>query len=196
MRLSNKLINKEKNLYIWNDFFEKYTKKTDRILDFGCGAGWSIYLGLKLGYDIRGIDVDSPPYNMEEMVNFREEIETARFIDIYDGNNNLPYEDESYDIIVCKASLEKFNDRQNNEALKNKREDIRDELVDKRCKEFSRILRGKKTLVAAGGLNPFNKKFLSLHGINFIRWRFRELLKDHPEYFSEKRLMREGVLNK
>jgi len=188
MSLVDKLISKERNLYIWNDFFENYTNKTDRILDFGCGAGWSVYLGRELGYDIKGVDIDDPPYNAQEMINLREEIGTAPFIDIYNGKSKLPYEDGSYDIIVCKASLDKFNDRWNNEALRNKREDIIDELSDKRSKEFSRILRGNKTLISAGALNSFNKKFLILYGVNYIRWRFEKLHEGHPEYFGKKRL--------
>ena len=181
MNIPQKFGNKERGVFIWSDFFSLFGNKNDVILDFGCGPAWSIYTGPSLGYNIRGVDIDNEFYPNEIMNPFREEIGVLDYVDIYDGFN-IPYLNNSFDLIVCKASFDKFQT-----SLIRVNEDERDELVNFRLTEFSRILRGNKTLVIAGGMKGVNRSLFENYEINVLRWRFRTRLREiQPDYFRKK----------
>lgn len=155
-----KFFGKENNIENWMVFFN-YFDKSLKILDFGCGAGWGIYLGRKLGYDIEGLDSTGIRKDrLKQFNDFRDEIGVSKYVKLYNGCGALPYLDNSFSLIVCRASFNKFR---NTQGLKNE-----SELAIERLKEFDRILIQPKIVVITG--NYFKKEF-SKFNFKVYNWK-------------------------
>ena len=95
--------------YIIEDL-ENYIQihKNDRILDYGCGCG-SLFLNLKTSgfLNVAGVEVDLIKFDYcNSKINYMEYPNSWKNnIVLYDGEN-LPYEDESFDIVVSDMVLE------------------------------------------------------------------------------------------
>jgi len=78
-----------------------------KILDFGSGPGYSLFVGIPLGYDIVGLDVkgDFQEY-LSLFKKLRKALGTDKHTILYD-TSKLPFEDKTFDIIICKAVLTK-----------------------------------------------------------------------------------------
>jgi SAM-dependent methyltransferase len=125
----------------WTKFFNFFGKEY-KILDFGCGAGWSIKIGRDLGYDIVGLDTTNIAASRHEKFNeFRKALGVHEYIKLYDGIEKLPFEDDSFSLIVCRASFNKYHVTNKNEKSK---------LALERLNEFSRILTGPRIVVITG----------------------------------------------
>ena len=85
-------------------FVRKYAKKTDAILDLGCGTGiLEAELDPKKFSNITGVDLS------EKMINLAsEKVKGAAFL-AADGEH-LPFKDNSFDIIICSSTLHHFPD--------------------------------------------------------------------------------------
>jgi SAM-dependent methyltransferase len=132
----------EKNLEKWQIFFDYFNDTKLKILDFGCGAGWSIHLGRKLGYDMMGLDVKDM-WSFKEFNEFREALDVAKYVKLYSGVSTIPFKDNSFSLIVCRGSFNKFG---NTEGVKGERK-----IILERIGEFSRILKEPRIVVIAGG---------------------------------------------
>jgi len=88
----------------WMHVFD-YIDKSKKILDFGSGPGYSLFVGSRLGYDIVGLDVKD---EVEDYLSIFKRLRTALGTDehtiLYD-TPGLPFEDDSFDIIMCRAVL-------------------------------------------------------------------------------------------
>jgi len=150
----------EKNIDKWKVFYDYFLDKSLKILDFGCGAGWSIHLGRKFGYDIHGLDVKAWANAAKNFIEFREALGVSKYVKLYDGYGTLPWSDNSFSLIVCRGSFNKFKSK---EAKKDERE-----IILERIGEFSRILYGPKIVVIAGGYFLKFKKEFKKAGINDV----------------------------
>ena len=140
-RSYTKFFNMDLNEKKWKVFFDYFDNKHN-ILDFGCGAAWSIYFGKKLGYKIAGLDTINSGM-AKEFIEFRNFTGVANDVILYDGVGTLPFDDKSFSLIVCRASFNKFNTRPGE----------RDEnipLAIERLREFDRITMGEKIVVITG----------------------------------------------
>jgi len=178
MKAASKFFNKEINTYLWNDFFNKYPNKDDVILDFGCGAGWGILVGRERGFKIYGLDVkyeeEHPLYEFEI---FREKMKIFKYIKLYNGIENLPFDDNTFSIIVCRNSLMRYTTCETNITAS------REQLVENRVKEFLRILDkdGSVVLTPYGQGNITAIKLQKL-GITTLRWNNKKTLKNLKNY--------------
>ena len=94
----------------WTKFFgtEEFCKKTDTILDFGCAAGFSIFTARKFGFNnVKGIDVhrDNPVTRMRDEVS--RIIGTYNDITRYVGYGRLPYDDNTFDVMIAADAMGK-----------------------------------------------------------------------------------------
>lgn len=82
-----------------------------KILDAGCGEGFTLskFYELKIGNSLEGIDFSKDAINIGKSLYPHLNIKVG---DIY----NLPYKDNSFDLVICMEVLEHLEDSQ--EALK------------------------------------------------------------------------------
>lgn len=79
--------------------------KVNKVLDLGCGSGWlSIFIS-KYGFDVTGIDIAKPAIDLASR--WAEE-DKAKVNFIAADIMNLPFEEGSFDAIVCNSVLEHF----------------------------------------------------------------------------------------
>lgn len=147
--------------------FFKNIDKDKKILDFGAGPGWSIFVGRYLGYDIVGLDVeDKMWYGGTDMGILRKYLKTYECIVLYDYDK-IPFEDKSFDIIICKAVLDKEYLKSQNKGIELNRILKDDGIVYYSPPEHNNFLKHTK---------PENKKvFFPKESIDFDN--YKELFK-------------------
>jgi len=75
-----------------------------RILDFGCGAGRTVYCLIDQGYDASG-------YDMKDYLELRAPSDRARFFISENGClGRLPFDDNSFDLVISEQVLEHVMD--------------------------------------------------------------------------------------
>src|SRR5438132_11448927 len=73
-------------------------RESARLLDVGCGSGWSTYgFAALLGYDATGIDVNASAF---------EPPSHERCTLVVGEATAIPYRDESFDVVACFQTLE------------------------------------------------------------------------------------------
>jgi len=133
--------NQRKNWYTFFKYFNDIEKY--KILDFGCGAGWSIRIGTDFGYNIMGLDTNAiNKFSFNLFQKFRKALGVDPYVKIYDGIEKLPFDDNEFNLIVCRASFNKFH---NINVDKNTQR-----MALNRLEEFSRILTGERIVVITG----------------------------------------------
>jgi SAM-dependent methyltransferase len=91
----------------WIKFYEIIGDKTKKVLDYGTGPGWAIFVGVNMGFDIVGVDVN---HGFEKL---RRCLGTDKYTTIF--KDKTIYPDKTFDIIICKAVLDKkYNHHVNN----------------------------------------------------------------------------------
>lgn len=127
----------------WEIFYNYFKSKDYKILDFGCGAGWGIKIGREKGYDIFGLDtIAIHPKRHNQFDKFRKSLRIHKYVKLYNGFESLPFKDDLFSLIVCRASFNKFR---NTDSKTNEKE-----LALERLNEFSRILTGPRIVVITG----------------------------------------------
>lgn len=104
-----KYLNTKKNNHINLERFwkERYKgTKRDKILDFGCGGGRYLFVGRKLGYNVIGLDVDQKLFGDDIFERLHEIYGIEKYIIFYDGIN-IPFEENSFDVILFSISIMK-----------------------------------------------------------------------------------------
>ena len=116
----------EENLRFWNEAWQRVTKphkelpklpyiheltrklkkyQVKKVLDLGCGSGWlSIFIS-KYGFDVTGIDAAKPAVELGKQWAKEDNVT----VNLLAGDLlNLPFEEGSFDAIVCNSVLEHF----------------------------------------------------------------------------------------
>jgi len=70
---------------------------TKRLLDVGCGVGWSTFIFAEAGYDAVGIDLNPSAFEPPHRQNCALR---------YGSATDIPFEPDSFDIVVCYQCLE------------------------------------------------------------------------------------------
>lgn len=149
--------NSQTNFFI--NLFSNYDIK-GKIIEFGPGAGYGIYIGKKLGYDITGIDIyhEKMP---KEFMNFTETLKELNVYDnvkFYDGIERLPFNDNEFDIMISKASIARFR------YTKDKFYDMEKQKRTKiRFKELIRITKPKGKWFVITQKTKWTKKYLNMY---------------------------------
>ena len=76
-----------------------------RVLDLGCGSGWLSIFMSKYGFDVTGIDTSAPAIDLAKR--WAEE-DNAKVTFLSADILKPPFEDSSFDAIVCNSVLEHF----------------------------------------------------------------------------------------
>jgi ubiquinone/menaquinone biosynthesis C-methylase UbiE len=165
------------NEYIWNDFFNNYVNIDDVILDFGCGAGWSILVGRRHGFKVFGLDVNyDKTDDLYKFQKFRKEIEVDKYVSLYAGYGSLPFKDNQFSVIVCRSSMRKSNCDSGKEITH------KEELFSERTKEFLRIFKiGGTLIVSPYSSDKENLKYFQKNNINVLIWNQKKLKKKFQE---------------
>jgi SAM-dependent methyltransferase len=73
-----------------------------RLLDLGCGAGWTSVFFSKTGYDVLGVDISKDMISFADQLREREQLDRLRFMEC--DYEDLPFENE-FDCVVFYDSL-------------------------------------------------------------------------------------------
>jgi SAM-dependent methyltransferase len=130
------------------------------ILDFGCGIGIAVRTLRDNNIEAFGIELD------RDAISEGIDKDIADFITLYDGNFPTPFEDKSFDNLLCVEVLEHIPDYEN--ALH----------------EFSRITRDKVVITV-----PDMSSIPTLHKHGVVPWHLLE--STHVNFFTQQSL---GVL--
>jgi SAM-dependent methyltransferase len=79
------------------DFVNKSASEHGRLLDIGCGSGWSSYLFSQHNYQVVGIDLNAKGF----------ESPTANNLTLVQASCiNLPFDDASFDVVASNQAIE------------------------------------------------------------------------------------------
>lgn len=140
---NDKFFNESYHRKHWKIFYNYFKSKDERILDFGCGAGWGIKIGREEGFNIVGLDTIAIHKDRHiKFDEFRKGLNIHKYVELYNGSGRLPFKDNLFTMIVCRASFNKFRNQEN--------KNNENELAFERLQEFSRILCGDRIVVITG----------------------------------------------
>lgn len=135
----------------------------DSVLDFGCGRGNTVSILRQNGIDAYGLEIEREAITSS----IREDVKS--FITLYDGQLPAPYEDNSFENLICIEVLEHIP------------------YYEVAVKEFYRIARNQVIITVPNiGAIPM------LHKHHVIPWHLLE--STHVNFFTEQSLKR--LLNK
>ena len=123
----------------WARFFSNYFTTKGKALDFGCGPRHAIYVAKKHGFNnVVGLDVDQRITNGDDTF-FKLQNKFGVYGDIifYFGDTSMPFEDNTFDVIMCCSSITQDNTLKDTKSLNLARENIN--VLEKRIKELIRI---------------------------------------------------------
>lgn len=124
------------NSYRWREYFEncnynifnqairlkepieviiKYAERNGKILEVGCGSGFSSILLSKLGYDVVATDInhDVLKYVLEKKKDLNSDVKVFRMDTL-----NICFKDQKFDVVFHQGLLEHFDDESITAALK------------------------------------------------------------------------------
>lgn len=82
-------------------FVNQSVSKHGKLLDVGCGSGWSSYLLSQENYQVVGIDLNAEAF----------ECPTAKNLDLLQGSCiNLPFEDACFDVVASHQAIEHISE--------------------------------------------------------------------------------------
>jgi ubiquinone/menaquinone biosynthesis C-methylase UbiE len=149
------------NLMLVRSFSFLMKKNGKKVLDYGCGYGCNTIFMLSKNVDVTY--ADTSPYAIEKTTNKINNIEGVESLYCPEVINKdaqkLPFDDESFDVIVCASVLSLLSDK---------------ETITELLLEFSRVLK------------PSGKVYLDINGKDseFVFYA-TELDKNQYEYFGK-----------
>lgn len=135
---------------------------TGRVLDIGCGDGYSLELHTANGHEVVGIDISTPKVKLATMAGF----------EAYEGvMEKLPFEDKEFDTVFCSHTLEHSAD------------------LTKACQEIQRVAKRAVIIVPIeettnnpGHTSPIkSKEYLLEHFSNYTIIHEEELARLEQE---------------
>lgn len=95
-------INKELEEDIWIDAYNSFFENKGKCLDLGCGIGQYSKRLMEYGYDV--ISADISDIALKKVSEFNEQIKKI------DMRENLPFVDNSFDLVFANLSIHYFSD--------------------------------------------------------------------------------------
>lgn len=93
------------DLYLLDQLLKNRFEGKNKLLDVGCGEGRNLHYFAKNGYELHGIDTDPMAVKMCRMQFKGHEFQQA-------NADNLPFPDQSFDVVICSAVLHFAIDRE------------------------------------------------------------------------------------
>ena len=149
-----------KNWWTGLDFFEKYIKDGDKILDFGCGNGRFVEFIYQKDFkiDYHGVDIS------EKLIELAQEKYKHENFSVIENEGALPFEKAEFGVVASIAVFHHFN------AL----------MAKKALKEIRRVLK-KDGVVIITAWHLWNKKRVSF----LIKSWLKNILKFNFEYSAD-----------
>ena len=95
-------VNKELEDDMWIDEYKNYLNNHGLCLDLGCGIGQYTKYFMEHGYDVVSADISK--IALEKVKEFNNNVTNV------DMRENLPFEDNKFDIVFANLSIHYFND--------------------------------------------------------------------------------------
>lgn len=105
------------DIYIFDQLLKGRFNDCSKVLDAGCGGGRNLVYFLRNGYDVYGIDPNPNAIAaVQEMSNYlAPDNRLANFVNC--TAEDMPFEDASFDLIICSAVLHFANDSNHFDAM-------------------------------------------------------------------------------
>lgn len=132
---------------------DKYTLKSNTVLDLGCGTGELTVWMRKMGYDAYGIDLHEQHIKYARVLASENDLAEDMFV--LGKDNKLPFEDRSIDVVTMFSVLEHIDD-ESFKALQ---------------KEIKRVCRGVVFVLVPNLLKPSDDHT----GLLFVPWLPRKI---------------------
>jgi tellurite methyltransferase len=100
------------DIYLFDQLLKGRYDGVHKVLDVGCGSGRNIFYFLRSGYEVFG--VDPAPRAIESVKQLSAELAPNNSLKNFEvcPAENLPYNDASFDLIICSAVLHFARDEQ------------------------------------------------------------------------------------
>ena len=101
---------------VYSSWLDKYVDVIDRcktkVLDLGCGIGYDSYYLTQ-----RGLDVIACDFSEMALSRIKENVENVETM-LLDFSEKLPFEDESFDLVIADLSLHYFDTKTTEKIMK------------------------------------------------------------------------------
>jgi tellurite methyltransferase len=100
------------DIYLFDQLLKGRYDDLNKVLDVGCGSGRNLYYFLRNGYEVFGIDAS--PQAVETVRQLSAELAPKNSLEnfIVCTAESLPYDDATFDLIICSAVLHFARDEQ------------------------------------------------------------------------------------
>lgn len=96
-------INKKLEIDMWIDEYNEYFSKKGKCLELGCGIGQYSKRLIEYGYDVTSTDISE--IALKEVKKFNNNAQ------IVNMEENLPFDDSSFDLVFASLSIHYFDDK-------------------------------------------------------------------------------------
>jgi tellurite methyltransferase len=100
------------DIYLFDQLLKGRYDRLKKVLDVGCGSGRNLFYFLRNGYEVFG--VDPAPQAVENVKQLSAKLAPDNSLENFMvcPAESLPYENASFDLIICSAVLHFANDEQ------------------------------------------------------------------------------------
>lgn len=151
-----------------------------KMLDVGCGTGYLMSMAQKKGFDVIGVD---PSSGMLEKAKEKFGYDDMQLVQ--STSDNLPFESETFDVIVASGSLEHVSD------------------LTSTVKEMKRVLKPNGIIRIVDHSKPIDKSFknvftpfagIMVNSLEYILHNYEEIFKDEFKMTQRKPVGRGGYM--
>jgi len=105
------------DIYLFDQLLKGRYDHTNKVLDAGCGGGRNLHYFLRNSYEVYGIDPN--PLAVEEVRKLSAALAPGNSRDNFSvcRAEDLPYDDVTFDLIICSAVLHFAEDQQHFDAM-------------------------------------------------------------------------------
>lgn len=107
----------EIDIYLFDQLLKGGFDKCRRIVDIGCGGGRNLHYFLKNGYEVFGVDKNEHAIACVQELAARIAPGAPSDNFVVAGAESIPFEPDSFDLVLCSALLHFANDKQHFEEM-------------------------------------------------------------------------------